>query len=71
MAETAPIPLPTTSDQGGGTAPRTAARRRISPIRPSPPADLEKGLLRLAQLLAKNHAFDTEAPRGSYLNIRV
>ncbi len=71
MTETAPIPLPTTSDQGGGTDPGSVARRRLSPPRPSPPADLEKGLLRLAQLLAKNHAFDTDAPRGSYLNVRV
>ena len=71
MAETAQISLPTTSDQGGGTAPGTASRHRLSPTRPPPPADLETGLLRLAQLLAKNHSFDTDAPRGSYLNIRV
>ncbi len=71
MAETAPIPLPTTSDRNGGYATGAETRRRVSPDRLSPSTDLDKGLLRLAQLMAKNHAFDTDAPRGSYLNIRV
>ncbi len=71
MAETTPIPLPTTSDRNGGTTTGAETRLRAAPLRPLPVADPDKGLLRLAQLMAKNHPFDTDAPRGSYLNIRV